>query len=113
VLAVKVGIAARRQILSPHADAARAPVADVVRLAVMVMVAAAAGVDADADKEERPEGKETAMGAGTAGTYEVVPGRTKTRRDRRITIGNEDTTKRWPKREGRVVDGSIQTFCST
>ena len=84
--------------------------ADVVRLVVMDMVVAAAAV-VDADKEERPEGKEeTAMGAGTAGTYEVVPGRTKTRRDRRITIGNEDTTKRWPKREGRVVDEVIKPF---
>jgi len=74
-------------------------VADVVRLAVMDMVAAAV-VDADVDKEERPEGKEeTALGAGMAGTHEIVPGRTKTRRDRRITIGNEGTTKRWPKRD--------------
>jgi hypothetical protein len=70
-------------------------------------------VDADKDKEERPEGKEeTAMGAGTAGTHEIVPGRTKTRRDMRITIGNEDTTKRWPKRADRVVEEVIKSFCS-
>jgi len=105
LLAVKVGIAARRQSLSPHADVGRAGVADVVRLAVTDMVAAAAAV-VGADKEvERAEGKrETATGAATAGTHEVVRGRTKTRRDRRITIGNEDTTKRWPKWEGQVVD---------
>ena len=113
MLAVKVGIAARRWILSPRADVGRAGVADVVRLAVMDMVAAAAAV-VGADKEEQAEGKrETAMGAATAGTHEVVPGRTKTRRDRGITIGNEDTTKRWPKREGQVVDEVIDIFRST
>jgi hypothetical protein len=90
----------------------RALGADVVRLAVMVMAVAAAAV-VDVDKEERQaEGKEeTSMGVGMAGgTHGVVLGRTKTKRDRRITIGNEDTTKRWPKREGQVVDEVINIF---
>jgi len=88
-------------------------VADVVRLAVMDMVAAAAAV-VGADKEEQAEGKqETVMGAAMAGTHEVVRGRTKTRHDRRITIGNGDTTKRWPERQGQVVDEVIEIFCST
>ena len=79
--------------------------ADVVRLAVTDMVAAAAAVVGADKEEEQAEGKQgTATGAATAGTHEVVRGRTKTRRDRRITIGNEDTTKRWPKWEGQVVD---------
>ena len=114
MLAVKVGIAARRQSLSPRADVGRAGVADVVvRHAVMDMVAAAAAV-VGADKEEQAEGKqETVTGAATAGTHEVVPGRTKTRRDTRITIGNEDTTKKWPKWAGQAVDEVIEIFCST
>ena len=107
MLAVKVGIAAGRQTLRPHAE----DVADVVvRLAVimdtLVAAAEAAVVDA-ADKEGRSERKlVTAMAAvATAGrTHEVVRGRTNTKRDRRITIGNEDTTKRWPGREAQVVE---------
>ena len=113
MLAAKVGIAAGRPILRPHAE----DVADVVvRLAVImdtVVVAAEAAVVDAADKEERSERKlVTAMAAATAAgrTHEVVRGRTNTRRDRRITIGNEDMTKRWPRREAQVVEEAIKYF---
>jgi len=87
------GLSARSQSRSrsetpdpPNQSARGLGVADVVRLTVV-----------GADKEEQAEGKrETAMGEAKAGTHEVVRGRTKTRRDRPITIGNEDTTKRCP-----------------
>ena len=111
MLAAKVGIAAGRQTLRPHAE----DVADVVvRFAVImdtvVVVAEAAVVDV-ADREERLERKLVTAAAATAGrTHEVVRGRTNTRRDRRITIGNEDTTKRWPRREAQVVEEAIKYF---
>jgi hypothetical protein len=108
VLAVKVGIAAGRPILRPHAE----DVADVVvRLAVIVdtvVAAAEAAVVDAADREERAERKLVTAMAGR--THEVVRGRTNTRRDTRITIGNEDTTKRWPRREGQVVEEVIKYF---
>ena len=108
MLAAKVGIAAGRPILRPHAE----DVADVVvRLAVimdtLVAAAEAAVVDA-ADKEERSERKLVTAMAGR--THEVVRGRTSTRRDRRITIENEGTTKRWPKRGAQVVEEAIKYF---
>ena len=74
-----------------------------------VVVAAEAAVVDAADKEERSERKlVTATAAGR--THEVVRGRTNTRRDRRITIGNEDMTKRWPRREAQVVEEAIKYF---
>ena len=108
MLAAKVGIAAGRPILRPHAE----DVADVVvRLAVIMdtlVVAAEAAVVDVVDREKRSERKLVTATAGR--THEVVRGRTSTRRDRRITIGNEGTTKRWPRRGAQVVEEAIKYF---
>jgi hypothetical protein len=63
---------------SLHGVVKEAVVAVVVRIGVVVVVADEAQVQMQA----------------TAATHRVTHGRVKTRRDRRITIGNEGTTKR-------------------
>lgn len=95
-----VGVAAERRILNPHADVGRTGVANAVRLAATDL-AEVEVVDVDEEKL-RGQKQEAAVEAATAGTHEVAHGKTKTRRGRGITIGNEDMTKKWPKQEGRV-----------
>jgi len=100
-----VGVAVERRTLSPHADVERTGVANAVRLAAMDLVAVAVevvGVDEEKIRGQKQEAAVEAATAGTHGTHGVAHGKTKTRRGRGITIGNEDTTKKWPKQEGRV-----------
>ena len=77
-------VAVERRMRSPHEVAKEAVVAVAVRTGVVVVVADEAQVQMQA----------TAVGAATAATHGITHGKAKTRRDRRITIGNEDTTKR-------------------
>jgi hypothetical protein len=93
-----VGVAVERRILSPHADVGRTGVANAVRLAAMDLAGVAVEVEVMDEDEEKIRGqKQAAAEAGTARTHGVAHGKTKTRRGREITIGNEDTTKKWPK----------------
>lgn len=91
-----------RRTLSPHADVERTGVANAVRLAAMDLVAVAVEVVGVDEEKILGQKQEAAVEAATAGTHGVAHGKTKTRRGRGITIGNEDTTKKWPKQEGRV-----------
>lgn len=71
-------VAAERRMRSLHGVVKEAVVAVVVRIGVVVVVADEVQVQMQA----------------TAATHRVTHGKVKTRRDRRITIGNEGTTKR-------------------
>jgi hypothetical protein len=70
-----------------------AVVVDAVRIAV-------AAVD---EGQQRGPGQKAALRVARAATHRVTHGRTKTRRDRGITIGNEGTTERWARQEGPVA----------
>jgi hypothetical protein len=86
-----------RLSLSLHAVVERAGVADGVRIALALVV-----VDGG---QHQGWGQEAAVRVATAATHKVTRGRTRTRHDRGIMIGNEVTTGRWAKQEqeGPVV----------
>ncbi len=77
--------------LSLHAVVERVGVADGVRIAVAVVV-----VDGG---QHQGWGQEAAVRVVTAATHKITRGRTRTRHDRGIMIGNEVTTGRWAKQE--------------
>lgn len=72
-------------------------VADAVRIVVRTV-----GVVVDEEGQQPGPGQKAAMRqvARAAATHGVTHGRTGTRRDRGITIGNEGTTERWARLGG-------------
>jgi len=109
-----VGVAVGRRMLSLDVDVERAGVEGVVRVAVSIIAgagAAAVVVAVDEGGQRGPK-QEAVVDAATGGTHRVGRGRTKTRRDRRITIGNEDTTKRWPRQADQAVDSDQIKICA-
>lgn len=76
--------------------------ANAVRLAAMDLAGVTVAVVGVDEEKIRGRKQEAAVEAGTAGMHGVARGKTKTRRGKGITIGNEDTTKKWSKQEGRV-----------
>jgi len=101
-------------MLSLHADVERAGVEGVVRVAATIIAGEGAVVVAVVVDEGGQQGpkQEAVVDAATGGTHRVGRGRTKTRRDRRITIGNEDTTKRWPRQVDQAVDSNQIKICA-
>jgi hypothetical protein len=78
-------VAVERQMLSPHEVVEEAVVAVVVRIMVAAVVVVMVADEAQV---------QVVVGAATAAMHRVKHGKTNTRRDRRITIGNEGMTKR-------------------
>jgi len=107
-----VGVAVGRRMLSLDVDVERAGVEGVVRVAVSIIAGAGAVAVAVDEGGQRGPKQEAVVDAATGGTHRVGRGRTKTRRDRRITIGNEDTTKRWPRQVDQAVDSDQIKICA-
>jgi hypothetical protein len=91
-------------MLSLDVDVERAGVEGVVKAAVVAVAVDEGG--------QRGPKQEAVVDAATGGTHRVGRGRTKTRRDRRITIGNGDTTKRWPRQVDQAVDSNQIKICA-
>jgi hypothetical protein len=92
-------------MLSLHAVVGRADVVGAVRIAVV-------GEGEGEGQQQGPvRGKKAAAVVATAATrHRITHGRTKTRRDRGITIGNEDTTERWARQEQEEGPVASQMF---